>query len=469
MNAAAMEHDVLLVEDAEPLARIYREYLRNEPYRVTHAATGQAGLDALVRVEPAAIVLDLKLPDMNGLEILKHVRQQEIDSSVIVITANASIDIAVEAMRQGADDFIVKPFNAARLIYTLRNVLERHALKAMVRSFQEDVGRQAFCGFIGGSPPMQAVYRMIENAGPSMSTVFITGESGTGKEVCAEAVHLMSPRREAPFMALNCAAIPRDLMESEIFGHIKGAFTGAVAEREGAAATARGGTLFLDEICEMDPALQAKLLRFVQTGEYQMVGSSETQRADVRLVCATNRDPWVEVEAGRFREDLYYRLHVIPVHLPPLRDRGDDIIAIGLHFLQRFAKEERRAFEGFALDADALLRRHSWPGNVRELQNVIRNVVVLHDGPLVTAEMLSGALVQRGPRRTPVPPADDAALSAGPSPSSAVRLRPLRQVERDYINEALRACDNNVPKAAALLDISPSTIYRRLREDADGG
>ena len=381
-------HRVLLVEDTTSLARVYVEYLRKEPYEVTQVETGAAALAEIEARTPDAILLDLALPDMNGLEILKRVRSQELPVAVVVITAHGSIATAVEAMRAGAYDFLVKPFSADRLVVTLRNAVERQRLARMVESLKEDFGRDQYFGFIGSSLPMQAVYRIVDSAAGSKATIFITGESGTGKEVCAQAIHQRSPRGREPFVALNCAAIPHDLMESEIFGHVKGAFTGAIAEREGAAARANGGTLFLDEICEMDLDLQSKLLRFVQTGSFVKVGGRATEKVDVRFICASNKDPLKEVEAGRFREDLYYRLHVIPVHLPALRERDEDVLVIARHFLVAFAKEEGKRFERFAPEVEAVLRGYHWPGNVRQLQNVLRNVIVLNDGETVTLDML---------------------------------------------------------------------------------
>jgi len=459
---ASNRRRVLLVEDAAPMARVYREYLREEPYQVVHAETGTGALEILDGdPPPEAVILDLKLPDMNGMDILRHVRERAVPPSVVVITAHGSINTAVEAMREGAYDFLVKPFNADRLVFTLRNALERQHLNEVVRTYRETFERSEFCGFIGSSLPMQAVYRTIDSAAPSKATVFITGESGTGKEVCADAIHQRSPRYDKTFIALNCAAIPGELMESEVFGHVKGAFTGAVAERQGAAALAAGGTLFLDEICEMDMNLQAKLLRFVQTGSYQKIGSSKVEKVDVRFVCATNREPWAEVEAGRFREDLYYRLHVIPIHLPALRERDDDVVAIARHFLVVFAREEGKAFAGISPEAEEAIAGFDWPGNVRQLQNAIRNVVVLNAGETVLPEMLPEFMAGR--ERTGRKPAGRPSPNPAPAPVRPV-IRPMWQAEKELIEEALRACDNNVPRAAALLELSPSTLYRRLRD-----
>ncbi|MHA1537615.1 MAG: sigma-54-dependent transcriptional regulator, partial [Alphaproteobacteria bacterium] len=276
-----------------------------------------------------------------------------VDCPVIVITAHGSVKIAVETMREGAYDFLVKPFTQERLLVTLGNALRHQALVSEVAGYRKAFDQDEFCGLIGGSLAMQAVYRTIESAAASNATIFITGESGTGKELCAEAIHTLSDRRQGSFIPVNCASIPRDLIESELFGHVKGAFTGAVANRKGAAARAQGGTLFLDEICEMRLELQPKLLRFVQTGAIQRVGSDAMEASDARIVCASNRDPLAEVAAGRLREDLFYRLHVIPIDMPPLRQRGDDIAMVARRALALCAAEEDKNFEDFSTDARA--------------------------------------------------------------------------------------------------------------------
>ena len=463
---ATSHRPVLLVEDTLSLARVYIEYLRREPYAVTHVETGTAALAEIERGVPDAILLDLALPDMNGLEILRQVQTRGLPSSVVVISAHGSISNAVEAMRAGAYDFLVKPFSADRLVVTLRNALERQRLARMVETLKDDFGRDQYFGFIGASLPMQTVYRIIDSAAGSKATIFITGESGTGKEVCATAIHRRSPRRERPFVAINCAAIPRDLMESEIFGHVKGAFTGAVAEREGAAARADQGTLFLDEICEMDLDLQTKLLRFVQTGSFVKVGGAATEKVDVRFICASNKDPLKEVEIGHFREDLYYRLHVIPIHLPPLRERDEDTLAIARHFLGLFAREEGKHFRDFAPDVEAVLRAYGWPGNVRQLQNVLRNIVVLNDAEVVVREMLPPPLSRVEPSLGEIvpEPSPERAKPAGVSlvgDGTVDGIRPLWQIEKGAIEEAIRLCRGNIPKAATHLGISASTIYRK--------
>jgi two-component system repressor protein LuxO len=406
---------------------------------------------------------------MNGMDILKRIAEQGIPTTTIVVTAQGSIQVAIEAMRLGAYDFLVKPFAGDRLLVTVRNALERGRLEEIVTTYREQIDRRGFQGIIGSSLAMQAVYRIIESAAPSRASVFITGESGTGKELCAEAVHRQSPRAKRPFVALNCAAIPKDLIESEIFGHVKGAFTGATADRDGAAAQARGGTLFLDEICEMDISLQSKLLRFIQTGTFQKVGANKPEEADVRFLCATNRDPLEEVRAGRFREDLYYRLHVIPMTMPPLRDREGDVLELAEFFLKRFAKEEGKGFRALSSAVRQALVSYSWPGNVRQLENVIRNAVVLHDGAEVLPEMMPSLVNAGAPSvavmpLTPIPspPSLPTEVEAAPA-VQPVRdvLRPLWRQEKEIIEAAIAECGGNIPKAAAYLDVSPSTIYRK--------
>ena len=381
--------------------------------------------------------------------------------SVVIITAHGSVNVAVDAMRYGAFDFIEKPFDAKRLLVTVRNALERQQLNNLVASYRENFERNHYQGFIGTSLSMQAVYSTIDSAAASKATVFITGESGTGKEVCADAIHKQSPRKDQPFIALNCAAIPHDLMESEVFGHVKGAFTGAATERKGAAGQAHDGTLFLDEICEMDMDLQSKLLRFIQTGSFQKVGCSQLEHVDIRFVCATNRDPWAEVQAGRFREDLFYRLHVIPIALPALHERDQDVLLIAHHFLLEYAKEEGKSFAGFSPECKMVLLNYHWPGNVRQLLNVIRNIVVLHQAEWVTVEMLPPPLnsLQIKGHQTPSIIPNLQLLSENETPD----IQPLWITEKQTIEKAIALCNGNIPKAASFLEVSASTIYRKLQ------
>lgn len=460
--------NILIVEDSPTLALTYREYLRDLDLPIRLAETGAVALDYIEEDEPTVVLLDLKLPDMDGIDILKKLKASHSDTRVIVITAHGSVAVAVEAMREGASDFLLKPFNAERIVTTVKNALELHRLANLVEQFE---GRHTkkFARFIGESAAMQTVYRMIEDCAPSRANVFIMGPSGTGKELCAEAIHHIGPRKNNKFVALNCAAIPENLIESEIFGHKKGAFTGAHADREGAAFLASGGTLFLDEICDMPLDMQAKLLRFIQSGQVVPVGSNTPIDVNVRFVCATNRDPWEEVEAGRFREDLYYRLHVVPIHLPPLKDRGQDIIAIAQHLLTSYANEEGKSFDQIEAAAKVRLLAHVWPGNVRELGNVIQSAIVLNNGPILTDDMLARIMGTAGKTPSNARPVPRKTIPQNGSFSVDERavIEPLDVSERRIIERAIALSGGKVRKAAAKLGVNPSTLYRKLKEWAD--
>ncbi|MCL1044265.1 sigma-54 dependent transcriptional regulator [Shewanella electrodiphila] len=513
-----MGFSAILVEDSMSLGALYSEYLCAEGAEVTHVNFGEDALKELARKQPDLLVLDIKLPDMSGMDILTKVQKEYPNITVIMITAHGTIDLAVDAMRAGAFDFLIKPFDSKRLSITVRNALKQRDLLALVSNYENSLPKTNFHGFIGDSLAMQTVYNTIDCVANSKASVFVVGESGTGKEVCAQAIHEAGIRSEEPFIALNCASIPKDLIESEIFGHTKGAFTGAVSHRDGAATRADGGTLFLDELCEMDLELQSKLLRFIQTGVFQRVGGSKEEKVDVRFISATNRDPWKEVQDGRFREDLYYRLHVIPIELPPLRQRGKDVISIAKKLLKQYSKEEGKTFKRFSSEVERCFTQYSWPGNVRQLQNVIRQVVVLNIADEVAINMLpaqvTAALSQAkldSKSESQVNPiaistvteinaksqelirdgsltASDAAIggNTGASQShvtsasvalaepvdvigSAEDIQPLWLTEKITIETAIEQCDGNIPKAAALLDVSPSTIYRKKQQWEDKG
>ncbi len=370
---------LLMVEDTVSVAALYRSYLTPLGIDINIVGTGRDAIESLNHRIPDLILLDLRLPDMTGMDVLHAVKKSHPDVPIIFMTAH------------GSQDFLIKPCEADRLRVTVNNAI-RKATK--LKNEADNPGNQNYQGFIGSSQTMQQVYRTIDSAASSKASIFITGESGTGKEVCAEAIHAASKRGDKPFIAINCAAIPKDLIESELFGHVKGAFTGAANDRQGAAELADGGTLFLDELCEMDLDLQTKLLRFIQTGTFQKVGSSKMKSVDVRFVCATNRDPWKEVQEGRFREDLYYRLYVIPLHLPPLRERGEDVIEIAYSLLGYMSHEEGKNFVRFSQEVIDRFNSYEWPGNVRQLQNVLRNIVVLNNGKEITLDMLPPPLNQ---------------------------------------------------------------------------
>ena len=373
---------------------------------------------------------------------------------LIATSAKGSLSTAIAAVKGGAVDFLPKPIGAKVLIERLEAAIIPRRHEAPVPDKRRPPIDADFAGFIGRSAAMRAVYEQVRRMAPSRAPVFITGESGTGKELCAEAIHAYSSgAANRPLVAINCGAIPKDLMESEIFGHVRGAFTGATDNRVGAAELADGGTLFLDEIGEMDLGLQAKLLRFLQSGRIGRVGESGLKRVDVRILCATNRDPFAEVDAGRFRSDLFYRLHVLPIHLAPLRERREDILPLAEAFLDRFAAEEGRHFRGFDDDVVARLLAFDWPGNARQLANVIRCIVVLDDGPLVTRSMIPAAIGLAG--------RDAGRGNHGSGATRSVAVEPLWQQERQIIENALAAFGGSITRAAAALEISPSTIYRK--------
>ncbi|MCC4817073.1 sigma-54-dependent Fis family transcriptional regulator [Vibrio lentus] len=491
-----MRPKVLLVEDSTSLAVLYKQYVKDEPYDIFHVETGAEAKTFIERHAPQLVILDLKLPDMPGEEVLDWISDSEIPTAVIIATAHGSVNIAVDLIQRGAEDFLEKPIQADRLKTSVNLHLRRAKLENLVDDIQTKFDRDRFHNFIGSCLPMQAVYKIIDSVAPTTASVFINGESGTGKEVCAEAIHQESQRCDKPFVAINCGAIPRDLMESEIFGHVKGAFTGATTDRKGSAMQAHGGTLFLDELCEMELEMQKKLLRFLQTGTFTPLGGNREIKVDVRIICATNRDPLVEVEEGRFREDLYYRVHVVPIEMPPLRERGSDIVTLASHFLKLYAKQDKKKFKSIDKETQTLLKRYAWPGNVRQLQNVIRNIVVLNNESSVTKDMLPPPINKADTTKpksitpirnvapvavaapTPVtetklPPITPEELEQAPTPQAQIEsmtpafttvegaIRPMWQIEREAIQHAINHCDGNVLNAAVLLELSPSTVYRK--------
>ena len=438
---------VLIVEDKPSLASVYRTHLEKEGFACELAADRQSAELLIADSHFDAVILSLDIAASQSEAVIASWCASMPATALIVVAANASINDAVDAVRAGAWDYLVKPVSRNRLITTLTNACQARQKRERPVNRQPCQAPDTGNTMVGSSAAMADTRQQIAAIASSTAPAFITGESGTGKELCAQAIHDSSSRADRPFIALNCGAIPHDLMESEIFGHLKGAFTGAISDREGAAAAADGGTLFLDENCEMDASLQIKLLRFLQTGTIQPVGSPQTRKVDIRIICATNRVPQTEVAEGRFREDLYFRLHVLPITLKPLRERGRDVVELANCFLHRYAGEEARSFSRFDAQAlDRLLAYH-WPGNIRELQNVIRRAVVLHDAEVLEGHMLPDHIIHPEPRCQPV------AVARG--------SRHLWQIERDVIEDAIASFAGSIPKAAQSLGISPSTIYRK--------
>jgi len=454
--------DVLIIEDTLSMALMYEKLLKNAGISSEICQNGATALNILKTGAFKTVVLDLQLPEVSGLEILTEIDAVHSETTFIVITANGSVNSAVDAMRLGAYDFLIKPFPEERLVTSIKNAIERASLKTKVSSLSKAASTTILPGFIGSSPSMIAVYKTIENIANSKAPVFVTGESGTGKEVTARAIHDVSDRKKRPFVAINCAAIPENLMESEIFGHVKGAFTGADAARKGAASQANGGTLFLDEICEMDINLQAKLLRFLQTSQIKRVGSDWTEEVDVRIVCATNRNPFEEVKEKRFREDLYYRLNVLTVDLPPLRERDQDVIELARSFLKSYSEEEGKSFIDLSEGTKSLVLAHRWPGNIRELQNTIRKAVVMFNADNLEPEMVSLTPSQNVTSSKTYNLIQEVTLAPADPNELTINLdQPLADIERIIIEAAIELRGGSIPKASDMLSISPSTVYRK--------
>lgn len=468
MAGADTTPDVLIIEDTLSMAIMYQQHLKKAGISSEICQSGSHALIELRKGTVTTVLLDLQLPDMNGLDIIEEMDGTSHNITFIVITSNGSVNTAVDAMRAGAYDFLIKPFPTEKLLTTVKNALERTELTTTVKVLKKGLDTTAIPGFVGESAPMLAVYKMIENVADSNAAVFITGESGTGKEVTAQAIHKVGQRRDGPFIALNCAALPENLIESEIFGHVKGAFTGAQEARKGAASQANGGTLFLDEICEMDIGLQAKLLRFLQTGQIKRVGSDWSEDVDVRIICATNRNPMVEVAEKRFREDLFYRLDVLSIELPPLSHRGKDVILLGEGFLKTYAAEEGKQFKSISPATQDMMLNYHWPGNIRELQNTIRKAAVVHDGVELESHMISlnaSPSTAEGSDYKLIGLAQSAkVITPNESLKTTFTLdihQPMATIERDIIEAVISSCNGSIPKASKILQLSPSTIYRK--------
>jgi DNA-binding NtrC family response regulator len=442
---------LLLVDDDPDLCEALSDRLTALGFQVTVAGTGAEALRLVREEAPAIVLLDLVLPGMDGMGVLEAIRREEPDAMVIVITAYGTIARAVEAIKKGAYDFVTKPFDPKHLEIVLGKALERQALRDANALLTSEIGDR-YASIVGESPAMQAVVDVARRAAPSGATVLLLGESGTGKEVLARSIHRWSLRASRPFVVVNCVALSEELLESELFGHEKGAFTGAHQQKRGKLEVAHGGTVFLDEIGDLRASLQAKLLRVLQDQTFERVGGTRPIHADVRFIAATNRDLAQAVRQGQFRLDLFYRLHVVTVTLPPLRERPADVPALARHFLERYRREVKREVLGFAPDALACLRRHAWPGNVRELENAIERAVVLSEGPEI------------GVRDLPVEVRD--AGDAGGLVREGARSfhAAIEEYKRGLIASALRRTGGNRTQAARALGLQRTYLARLIRD-----
>jgi DNA-binding NtrC family response regulator len=440
---------ILVVDDEANARNALAEILRDEGFAVETAADGFKALPKLRDFGPEVVLTDLKMPGMDGVELLGKVHEHDPEVGVVLMTAFGAVDTAVKAMREGAADYLTKPLNADALLVVLARTLERYRLRQETRQLRERLEeRFSFSNIIGNSPEIQRVFKTVQQIASSRATVLVTGESGTGKELIAAAIHQNSPRKAGPFVKLHCAALAESLLESELFGHERGAFTGADRRREGRFELANGGTLFLDEIGEITPAVQVKLLRVLQEREFERVGGNQTVQTDVRVITATNRDLKEMVERGLFREDLFYRLNVVNLHMPSLRERSSDIAPLADHFMRRFARENDKRVTTFADAALSRLLNYDWPGNIRELENVIERAVVLTDSETIDASHLP-------PEMTP---------TSKESPGPRIPGWSLGDIERFAILKTLEDQGGSTSKAADVLGISVRKIQYKLQE-----
>ena len=441
---------VLVVDDEVNARTALAELLRDEGFEVETAADAFKALGKYESFAPHVVVTDLKMPGMDGIELVKKIRAGEEAAAVVVMTAFGAVETAVDAMRAGAADYLTKPLNFDELLIVLDKVLETENLRRETRQLRVRVrDRVAPKNIIGDAPPMQHVFEIIDQVAPSRATVLITGESGTGKELVADAIHQRSPRASGPFIKLHCAALAESLLESELFGHEKGSFTGAMARKDGRFQVADGGTLFLDEIGEISPSIQVKLLRFLQEHEFERVGGTQTIHVDVRVIAATNRNLPEEVAKGRFREDLFYRLNVVSLEMPPLRDRRADVPALAKFFLDKYAKLNGKTLSELSPQTLEVLMSYDWPGNVRELENAIERAVVLTTGSQIEPKAL---------------PATVRPVATTASGMPVIPGATMEELERYAILETLKACAGSTSKAAEMLGISTRTIQYRLHQ-----
>jgi len=444
----AQKPRILIVDDDKAALDSLTQVFEKEGFETRAEQSGEAALDALRSEDFGVVLADLRMPGMDGMDLLKAIKAIRPDTEVVIMTAFGTIEKAVEAMREGAYDFVTKPLKRPLVVRSVTRAFEKFALRAENQALRAEL--EAVSGertLIGTSPSMRRVLDTIAQVAPSSATVLLQGESGTGKELVARAIHRRSQRSRGPFIAINCAAIPVTLLESELFGHERGAFTGAFARREGRFKLADGGTLFLDEVAELDPLVQAKLLRVLQEGEFERLGGTQTIRTNVRVIASTNKPLAELARQGRFREDLYYRLNVITITLPPLRERTEDIPLLAQHFMGRFAERNRKNIRAISREAMELLLSHDWPGNVRELENTIEHAVVLCRGDTIRVEDLPDLVAREGTAKQYL------TIQLG---------TPLDEIEQQVLQQTLRLTRGNKRLAAQLLGIAVRTIYRKM-------
>ena len=440
---------VLVVDDEENIRLVLKTLLKRHGYDVEVADSGESALAAVDSFGPDVILTDVRMPKMGGLDLLATLKAKQNPATVIVMSAYGSVDLALEAMKAGAYDYVGKPFKPDEIVLALRKAEERETLRRENRALKEQIQKESqFESILAKSAPMTDIFRTISKIADFKTTVLIQGESGVGKELVARALHARGVRKNQPFVPINCGAIPENLLESELFGHVRGAFTGAVASKQGKFHQASNGTLFLDEIGEMPTPLQVKILRALQEKVVVRVGDTRPETCDIRVLAATNRDLEAEIAAGRFREDLYYRLNVVNVHLPPLRERGDDILVIARYLLTRYAAEYRSSVKGFSPNAAIAMKKHRWPGNIRELENRLKKAIVLADKALL------------GP--------EDMDLGEGVLPPILPLQEAKEKFQRDYINEILALNNGNRTKTARDLGVDPRTVFRHLEKEEGG-
>ena len=449
---------IVVADDEETARTSLGEILRGDGYEVLLAADGEEALGLVARAAPDILLTDLRMPKLGGEELLDRVRKAFPDVAVVLMTAHGTIASAVRALRLGAEDYLTKPIDVEELEHLLAAVLARRRLASEARLLRERLDdKYRFENIIGRSPAMLEVFRLVEQVAPSPASVLVTGESGTGKELIAQAIHQRSPRREAPFVKVSCAALPETLLESELFGHERGAFTGAVARRAGRFEAAAGGTVFLDEIGDVPPGMQVKLLRFLQERQFERLGGNQTQTVDVRVIAATHQDLQALILEGRFREDLYYRLNVVEIAMPPLRGRAGDIPLLAEFFVRRYADANRRTIDGLTPEALAILKGAAWPGNVRQLEHAIERAIILARGPSLGPDLFPGLLPEE---KTPAAPAH----AGPPIPGSTID-----DIERDAILRTMESVGGSVTRAAAILGLSPRAIQYKMKRYREAG